>query len=125
MKVIVYGSLRRKQGNSRCMTAAQLLGKYDLEGYEMYNLGYYPAVIPGKGLIHCEVYRIDSATLTELDALKNSPGAYRRKLLKTPFGRAWIYLYCLNVVGLPRIHSGDWLKRNEEVGQIVKKDTPP
>lgn len=50
MRIIVYGSLRRKQGNSHWMTDAQLLGEHDLEGYEMYNLGHYPAVIPETAL---------------------------------------------------------------------------
>lgn len=45
MRVIVYGSLRRKQGNHHWMTYAQLLGEHSLEGYELYDLGYYPAVI--------------------------------------------------------------------------------
>lgn len=49
MRVIVYGSLRRKQGNSHWMTNATWLGDYVLEGYELYDLGHYPAVVPGEG----------------------------------------------------------------------------
>ncbi|ARZ02482.1 AIG2 family protein [Yersinia ruckeri] len=114
MRIIVYGSLRRKQGNSHWMTDAQLLGEYGLDGYEMYNLGHYPAVIPGEGQVHCEVYRINSAIMTELDELKSNTKDYRRELIQTPYGSAWIYLYRLSVEGLPRIYSGDWLKRHEE-----------
>jgi gamma-glutamylcyclotransferase (GGCT)/AIG2-like uncharacterized protein YtfP len=39
MRIIVYGSLRRKQGNSHWMTNAQWLGDHELEGYALYNLG--------------------------------------------------------------------------------------
>ncbi len=49
MRVIVYGSLRQKQGNHHWMTYAQLLGEHKLEGYELYDLGYYPAVVKGWG----------------------------------------------------------------------------
>ncbi|MEX0445059.1 gamma-glutamylcyclotransferase [Xenorhabdus sp. SGI246] len=114
MRVIVYGSLRRKQGNHHWMTYAQLLGEHRLEGYEIYDLGHYPAVIRGEGIIECEVYRITSSILTELDDLKKNTQEYQRELVKTPYGSAWIYLYMLSVEGVPRIESGDWLKRHEE-----------
>ncbi|KLO03577.1 gamma-glutamylcyclotransferase, partial [Morganella morganii] len=35
MRVIVYGSLRQKQGNHHWMTYAALLGEYTLEGYDL------------------------------------------------------------------------------------------
>ncbi|MBX9446212.1 gamma-glutamylcyclotransferase family protein [Dickeya chrysanthemi] len=115
MRVIVYGSLRRKQGNSHWMTNAQWLGDHQLEGYELYDLGHYPAAVAGEGEIHCEVYRISSSILAELDELKRegSVGAYKRELIATPYGSAWIYLYQRPVTGLRRITSGDWLKRQD------------
>ncbi|MCO7263387.1 gamma-glutamylcyclotransferase family protein [Dickeya zeae] len=114
MRIIVYGSLRRKQGNSHWMTNAQWLGDHQLEGYELYDLGHYPAAVAGEGEIYCEVYRISSSILTELDELKRGGGAYQRELIATPYGSAWIYLYQRPVTDLRRIVSGDWLKRNEE-----------
>ncbi|MBW7982804.1 gamma-glutamylcyclotransferase family protein [Enterobacillus tribolii] len=115
MRIIVYGSLRRKQGNSHWMTNAQWLGDHVLEGYEMYDLGHYPAVIQGDGEIYCEVYRIDSTILSELDELKSNSRFYKRELISTPYGSAWIYLYLYPVEGYPRIASGDWLKRKDDV----------
>ncbi|MDC9594332.1 gamma-glutamylcyclotransferase family protein [Xenorhabdus sp. IM139775] len=114
MRVIVYGSLRRKQGNHHWMTDAQLLGGHRLEGYEIYDLGHYPAVVRGEGTIECEVYRITPSILTELDELKKYTQEYERELIETPYGKAWIYLYKLSVEGLQRITSGDWLKRHGE-----------
>jgi len=46
MQIILYGSLRRKEGNSHWMTNAQWLGEHELAGYQIYNLGHYPAAIP-------------------------------------------------------------------------------
>ncbi|MBR7551762.1 gamma-glutamylcyclotransferase, partial [Mycobacterium tuberculosis] len=42
MRIFVYGSLRRKQGNSHWMTNAQCLGAYDTEHYQLFSLGHYP-----------------------------------------------------------------------------------
>ncbi|AUX94863.1 gamma-glutamylcyclotransferase family protein [Mixta gaviniae] len=113
MRIIVYGSLRRKQGNSHWMTNAQWLGDHQIEGYDLYNLGHYPGVVPGEGSVYGEVYRIDASTLGELDALRTSGGEYKRQLIQTPYGSAWLYVYQRSVAGLTRISSGDWLQRDE------------
>lgn len=39
MRIFVYGSLRRKQGNSHWMTNAQLLGAHSVDDYQLYSLG--------------------------------------------------------------------------------------
>ncbi|GAA0340585.1 gamma-glutamylcyclotransferase [Morganella psychrotolerans] len=98
------------------MTYAALLGEYTLEGYDLYDLGHYPAVVPGTGKIECEVYRISSSILTELDELKKDGQDYRRELVSTPYGSAWIYLYQRSVDDLVRINCGDWLRRHGEPG---------
>lgn len=113
MRIIVYGSLRKEQGNSHWMTNAQLLGECRLSGYELYDLGYYPAVVPGTGDLYCEVYRIDAPILSELDQLKNNGRDYKRELVATPYGSAWMYLYLHPVDELKKIVSGDWIKREE------------
>ncbi|PKH23141.1 gamma-glutamylcyclotransferase [Enterobacterales bacterium CwR94] len=112
MRIIVYGSLRRKQGNSHWMTNAQWLGDHHIDGYELYDLGHYPGVIEGEGSVVCEVYRIDSTTLGELDALRTKGGEYKRHLVQTPYGSAWLYLYQRSVTGRTRIRSGDWIDRD-------------
>ena len=112
MRIIVYGSLRRKQGNSHWMTNAQWLGDHAIDGYELYNLGHYPGVVPGEGLVCCEVYRVDASTLGELDALRSVGGEYKRELLQTPYGSAWLYVYQRSVAGKKRITSGDCLQRD-------------
>ncbi|MET3816459.1 gamma-glutamylcyclotransferase (GGCT)/AIG2-like uncharacterized protein YtfP [Pantoea sp. AN62] len=96
------------------MTNAQWLGDFQIEGFELYSLGHYPGVIEGNGAVQCEVYRIDASTLGELDALRTKGGEYKRHLIQTPFGSAWLYVYQRSVAGRQRIMSGDWLKRDEE-----------
>ncbi len=71
MRIFVYGSLRHKQGNSHWMTNAQLLGDFSIDNYQLYSTGPLSrAQFRGNGTVHGEVYRIDNATLAELDALR-------------------------------------------------------
>ncbi|CBA33903.1 gamma-glutamylcyclotransferase [Cronobacter turicensis] len=111
MRIFVYGSLRRKQGNSHWMTNAQWLGDYDIENYQLFSLGHYPGAVPGEGSVVGEVYRIDATTLAELDALRTARGEYKRQLIQTPYGSAWMYVYQRSTEGLTRIESGNWLDR--------------
>lgn len=114
MRIIVYGSLRRKQGNSHWMTNAQWLGDYTIPGYALYDLGHYPAVLSGDGAVYGEVYRIDSTILAELDVLRTKSGEYKRILIGTPYGSAWMYLYQRPVTGLTLLPGGDWVRRHED-----------
>ena len=100
MRIFVYGSLRRKQGNSHWMTNAQWLG-------------HYPGAVPGEGTVHGEVYRIDASTLAELDALRTKGGEYARHLIQTPYGSAWMYVYQRSVEGCTLIANGNWLDRDQ------------
>lgn len=111
MRIVVYGTLRRNQGNSHWMTHAQWLGNYQLEGFRLYNFGHYPGVVPGDGKVLCEVYRIDAVTLGELDELRTKGGEYKRQLVKTPYGTAWLYIYQRSVNEQHYIPDGDWLNR--------------
>lgn len=113
MRIFVYGSLRRKQGNSHWMTNAQLMGEHTEKNFVLYSLGHYPGAVPGEGGVIGEVYRIDASTLSELDALRTQRGEYKRHLIQTPYGSAWMYVYQRSVDGLTRIESGNWLDRDK------------
>ncbi len=113
MRIFVYGSLRHKQGNSHWMTNAQLLGAFSIEGYQLYSLGHYPGAVPGEGSVYGEVYRIDASTLAELDDLRTQGGEYKRQLIQTPYGSAWMYVYQRPTGGLTLIESGDWIDRDK------------
>ena len=93
------------------MTNAQWLGDHRVENYTLYSLGHYPGVVPGEGTVVGEVYRIDASTLSELDALRTKGGEYKRQLIQTPYGSAWMYVYQRQVDGLTRIESGNWVDR--------------
>ncbi len=48
MRIFVYGSLRRKQGNSHWMTNAQWLGAHSVDDYQLYSRATIRARCPAK-----------------------------------------------------------------------------
>jgi len=95
------------------MTNAQWLGDHTVESFQLVSIGHYPGAVPGEGKVLGEVYRIDASTLAELDALRTQGGEYRRQLIQTPYGSAWMYVYQRSVENLTRIESGNWLDRDQ------------
>lgn len=94
--VFVYGTLKQGHHNHRLLEDSTYMGKHTIkDGYLMYNLGAYPAVIKqnGEGLpVHGEIYEITEATLKSLDVLEGYPELYYRETIHTEFGDAIIYL---------------------------------
>ena len=89
--IFVYGTLRQGESNHGILSQAQRLGQHETPPeYALYDLGTYPAVISGHQVIFGEVYLIDDVILKALDALEDVPVEYRRELIDTPFGQAWI-----------------------------------
>jgi gamma-glutamylaminecyclotransferase len=108
--VFVYGTLRRGEVNHYLLETARFCGSHATRAcFRMFSLGTYPAVLQG-GLdsIQGEVYQVDARTMSRLDWLEGYPHAYNRKLIPTPWGRAWIYLYRESVEGRKRIPGGLW-----------------
>jgi len=112
-RVFVYGTLRHGEINHHLLDGARYCGSH-VTGphYRMYDLGTYPGVVrKGRGRISGEVYAIDSRLLGVLDRLEGYPQAYSRKLIPTPWGRAWIYLYRRGRGKRIVIPSGRWREK--------------
>lgn len=109
-RVFVYGTLLRGEVNHRLLAGAELLGAHRTEPcYTLFHLGAYPGVaIGGVTAIQGEVYAVDRAGLVRLDQLEDYPRLYDRKLIPTPYGRAWIYLYRGRLADRSVIAGGDW-----------------
>lgn len=100
--IFVYGTLKRVDGNGahdRHLREATYMGACSIPGV-MIHLGVFP------GLVHdpyCrvtgEVYEVDSVDIQGIDAYEGTPHHYSRRLVETPFGRAWAYFK--NHVNLP------------------------
>ena len=108
--VFVYGTLLRGERNHHWMRGAVLLGRASTpRGYSLWSLGQYPVACPfGRGRIRGEVYRLNQAALCRLDVLEEYPRYYRRCLLQTSLGLAWIYYQDVPPAKARWLPGGDW-----------------
>ena len=119
MKVFVYGTLKRGQGNHHVMTDSKGLlidTTETVKDYVMLNFTAYPGVVEAAKFseaepttIKGEVYEVPS--LDYLDALEGYPHLYYREEVKLKDGTtAWMYLY--NLLGdggnLSKVSGGEW-----------------
>jgi len=108
--VFVYGTLLRGEANHHLIGGAEYLGPHRTAPcFALYLLGAYPgAVRGGRTAIVGEVFSVDGAGLRRLDRLEDYPRLYDRHWLRSPYGRAWIYLYRGSVRDRELIPGGDW-----------------
>lgn len=107
--VAVYGSLRRGLHNSYLLKGSIPLGKYVVNGFDMYSLGGFPAIIFGSGDITIELYEVDTPTFKRLDNLEGFPTFYDRTQVDTPRGSAWIY-FQHEIPSKEKVDDGDWFE---------------
>lgn len=117
--VFVYGSLRKGLEFHKYLTAEphQYLGefktkpKYDMQLAMGGGGRIFPTVkTGGRTSILGEVYRITNNTLKVLDRIEGHPILYKRQMLNTPFGLAWIYLFSQENIDMPKLVTGDWME---------------
>lgn len=117
MKVFVYGTLKRGEGNHGILVRsnAKFLAECETKhpDFLMFDTGYYPAVVPyphseGRGTtIKGEVYEVEH--LDNLDALEGYPDLYVRGQVPLSSGdNAWIYLYNHPITHLDSVPDGKW-----------------
>ena len=82
--VFVYGTLLSGQGNNRLLGDSPCAGKGYINGYRMYSLGGFPAIVAAHTAerVEGEVYVVDDETLDRLDMLEgysrgNTDNQYR------------------------------------------------
>ena len=119
-----YGSLKQGAGQAPDGIHLEACGTFLGACYfraDMYDLGAYPAVIPGDTLCHAERYRVhDPDIVPVLDAYEGMVEGDERSLYvrrKTPLrddhgtltgDTAWIYWYNHPVDAARRIDTGVW-----------------
>jgi gamma-glutamylcyclotransferase (GGCT)/AIG2-like uncharacterized protein YtfP len=98
-----------------------------LTGATLYDMGPYPALVPGEGVVRGDLLQLDAATLAVADRIEGHPAYYRRGAVtvQTADGEmtAWVYWAPPGLTtGKPRITNGDWLRRHE--APLVPTDSP-
>ena len=81
--VFVYGTLLRGRSNHRgYLRGCPCIGCGILEGFDMYNVGSFPAIVPGEGRVRGELYRVNRRTLERLDMLEGNGSLYVRRRVR-------------------------------------------
>ena len=116
--VFVYGTLRCGGVNHYLLKGAMLCGGHVTPArYRMLHLGAYPGVVEGGATaIVGEVYRVTRRQFAALDRLEAYPRLYDRKLIDTPWGRAWIYFYLGPRRDRAVLPDGDWSGKSRRRG---------
>ncbi|BFH72601.1 gamma-glutamylcyclotransferase [Sulfurisphaera javensis] len=120
--LFVYGSLRYGFELHHLLSNSRFVGLAFTEGYKMYDLGSYPGVIKGDGIIYGEVYEVDEDTINLLDRVEDYRGRpddlYIREKTKVYFddkrkyslSDVYIYVYNQDISGRDLIDEGDYSK---------------
>lgn len=115
MMVFVYGTLKKGYGNHRLLEQSKFIGTGNIKGFEIYDLGSYPGIVPGEisSEVYGEVYDVDQETLTRLDRLESNGFLYLRELIEVTLEKeilsASIYVYNRRLDGAQRL-SKEWRK---------------
>jgi gamma-glutamylcyclotransferase (GGCT)/AIG2-like uncharacterized protein YtfP len=109
IRLFVYGSLKQGFHNASYLESACFLGEHSTgPEFSMYDFGTYPAVCAsGTTRIIGELYEINEQHLASTDRLEWYPDFYRRVLIETGHGEAWMYVVseqiCEDKIVLPGI----------------------
>lgn len=110
MLVFVYGSLMRGEEYHGPLAGSARLGRFETAPeWHFWDLGGYPAMTPGgTRAVEGEVYRIDRATLAELDRIEEVPTLYQRAILETAWGPAQVYVVGQRPADARPLPPGRW-----------------
>jgi gamma-glutamylcyclotransferase (GGCT)/AIG2-like uncharacterized protein YtfP len=110
MNVFVYGTLKKGFPNHYWMERAggKFICEAVLNGARMFSCRYFPAIILTDGSVQGEIYTVEN--IAPLDHLEGYPNLYKRTLVQTSNGEAWVYhMSPEEVKDLPEIPSGVWV----------------
>lgn len=108
--VFVYGTLMEGETNHHYLENSTFLDMVTIEGYEMYNVGWYPAIIDGDGLIIGELYQVPNTDMPSIDILEGEGSLYIKRCetvtdSKGKSSFAFIYVYNRDYSDLERISA--------------------
>lgn len=107
--VFVYGTLMKGEANHGYLKNSKCCGSATVEGYGMYDCGWYPAIVDGDGLIVGELYEVSVDDMPSIDMLEGEGSLYAKRCEMVNIGGrtvpAFVYVYLDDLTGLERIPS--------------------
>jgi len=69
--IFVYGSLKKGFYNHNIyLEDVEYIGTGVIDGYDMYSLGKFPAIVEGNGVVYGELYKVTEEELSAIDMLE-------------------------------------------------------
>lgn len=115
-KVFVYGTLMEGEYNHYYLQNSTLISQATVKGYQMYDVGHYPAIVPGDNSIIGELYQVPFEDMDVIDMLEGEGHLYAKKCekvcdLKGNITFAFVYVYldeCSNLEKIPAWKEYVW-----------------
>lgn len=115
-KVFVYGTLMNGEDNHYYLQNSICLGNAKIYGYDMYDVGWYPAIIPGGNVILGELYQVPVEDMSVIDTLEGEGHLYIKRYEKVMDSKgkntfAFVYVYirdCSNLEKIPAWKDYVW-----------------
>ena len=103
---------------------------------QLFDLGPYPALVPGEGEVDGQVAWVDDALLARLDAIEEfnprhpERSEYVRERLDAQLAHGesssvWVYVFNRPVSAATRIAHGDYLRHLNNTGYVPTLDVSP
>ena len=107
--VFTYGTLLKGERNHHLINDDDFIAEGFIKNFKMFNLGTYPGIESGDGIVLGELYLVDDNTLCMLDELEEEGFLYLRQTT-TVYTRdntieAYVYVYNQKVIN--PLYMGD------------------
>lgn len=124
--LFVYGTLMKNNRHKQSyLDNADYKGECTLDGYSLYDLGYYPGIVEDEDCkVKGELYAIPQNKLPEIDIYEAEGFLYNRTLVqvyseKHELVEAYVYIYNQSVTGksIVAFHNQPWFEGVTEVNR--------
>ena len=112
--LFVYGSLMKGEVSNYLLDTSIYCGRFLLNGYSMYNLGWYPGIVKKNyETVQGEVYFINEDTHRRLNEYEGSMYSFEKVNVESEYGdlRAYCYVYKGSIRGKEMIRTR-WHEKN-------------
>ena len=114
--VFTYGTLLKGERNHHLLNDDDFVSEGYIKNFKMFDLGTYPGIEYGEGIVMGELYLVDDATLKMLDELEEEGFLYfRRKTVVYTQDftiEAYVYVYANKVINPLYLGDGVYSWKN-------------